>query len=53
MPTQTPSSGFDAAASTTAASEARVVQLAHAVAHRALPRQHDALGGTHLVRRAT
>ena len=50
MPTQTRSSACVAAVEH-GLLQARVAQLAHAVGHRALARQHHALGGDHLLGR--
>ena len=52
MPTQTPSSGLVGRRLEHRLLQARLAQLAHAVGHRALARQDDALGGGDLVRGA-
>ena len=49
MPTHTPISGLLRGGVEHRVLQAGVAQLAHAVAHRALARQHHALGGPHLV----
>ena len=50
MPTQTPNSGLLRGGVQHRVLQSRRVQLAHAVAHRALAGQHHALGGEHVLR---